>query len=287
MKKLVLVSSGAMLLMVGTAVAADLPLLPPPPPPFWTGPFLGASLGFGFGSSGNQVSGKDLNCVGAFCPIVESEQQVTFEPGSQSNGTSVAGGAQLGYNFQFDPHFVLGNVVDFTVLNNSGNSTFTTSPVFLPPPNQQWSESATLADSFKNDWLVTARLKAGPTFDNLWIYGTGGLAIGDLKSSSSSVTTWNNPNQVPQSQVAASGHGSTSGIALGYVVGAGAEYKLTPNWSVFGEYLYYSLSDSYTVVVATNPNCCGGGTQSSTFGVRARVDGNLVKLGLNYAFWVY
>ena len=42
-----------------------------------------------------------------------SREQHFFAPGSKSNGASFAGGAQLGYNLQFDPSFVMGGVVDF------------------------------------------------------------------------------------------------------------------------------------------------------------------------------
>jgi outer membrane immunogenic protein len=284
MKKLVL--SSVMLLTVGSALAADLsmppPYYPPPPPPLWTGPFLGASIGFGFGSSGNEVSGKDLNpdCTNAgVCPSAAA----TNVPGSQPSGLSFAGGAQLGYNFQFNPGFVGGGGVDFTALDRSGGTTITRA---FPTGLAAYSQTATFTDSFKHDWLATARLKFGPTInDYLWIYGTGGVALGGLQSNSSSVTTWTYPNGSPY--VAASGQGSSAGPALGYAVGAGAEFKVTPNLSIFGEYLYYSLSESYTVVVASNPNCCAGVGGTQSYGVKAKVDGNLVKLGLNYAFWTY
>jgi outer membrane immunogenic protein len=293
MKKLVLLS--AMLLTMGTAFAADLPSrMPPPayvppPPPLWTGPFLGASLGVGFGNSGNSVSGnKDLFCAGGvlYCNTPLSEQNF-FAPGDKSDGASFAGGAQFGYNLQFDPSFVVGGVVDFLALNRSGGTTYTSSGV---PVGPNTTETRTYDDSFNHDWLATVRLRIGPTFDNLWIYGTGGLALGDLRSRSSSATIWTNPNATPPSQVQDLGYGSTSGTALGYAVGAGAEYKITPNWSIFAEYLYYNLSKSYTVAVGPAGTCttlCSGNLGTNSYGVKTKVDGNLVKVGLNYGFWTY
>lgn len=286
MKKLVLFSVA--FFAVGPAFATDLinPVPPPTfPPPLWTGPFLGGSLGFGFGQAGNDVSSKDLFCAGdvIFCSTPLSEQNFLV-PGGTSNSTSFAGGGQLGYDFQLDPNLVVGGVIDVTALDRSAGRTFRTSPL---PVGTNVTESRTYTDSFAHDWLATARLRVGPTFDNLWLYGTGGLALGELESTSSSVTTWNDPYWTPPGpEVAASGRGSSSGAALGYAVGAGAEYRFTPDWSVFAEYLYYSLRRSYTVVVTPN-SALTGITNPASYSVKAEVDGNLVKLGVNYAFSTY
>jgi outer membrane immunogenic protein len=287
MQRLIL-SGAALLFTVGATIAADLEMpvykAPPIVPlPSWTGPFVGATIGAGFGGGPtNDVSGKNLFCAGGvvFCSSPISQQNFSASGGNSGSNTSFAGGVQLGYNYQFNPSFVVGGVVDFTALNRSGGTTVTTPPMSL---GANVTETRSYTDSVTNDWLMTVRLKAGPTFDNFWIYGTGGLAIGDLKSSSSSVTTWNAPYYTPPTQIAASGSGSSSGVAYGYVVGGGAEYRFAPNWSVFAEYLYYSLSDSYTVTVTPN-TALTGITGSSSYGVNTKINGNLVKVGLNYAF---
>jgi outer membrane immunogenic protein len=240
-KKLIL--SAAVFLTAGSALATDLPFrkAPPPPPPLWTGLFLGPSIGVGFGNNtDNNVSGKDLFCAGGvvFCTTPLSEQYFIAPSGSSGSKTWFGGGGQIGYNYQLKPNFVLGGVADIMVFDRSGDSTFTTPPLSLGGGT---TETRSYSDSTKNNWLATFRLRAGPTFDNLWIYGTGGLALADLKASSSSVTTWTNAGYVPTTQTAASGSGSTSGVALGYVIGAGGEYRLTPDWSIFAEYLYYKF----------------------------------------------
>ena len=247
----------------------------------WTGPFLGPAIGVGFGNAGNSVSGKDLFCTSSFCPTPFIAQDFIV-PGATSNGASIGGGAQVGYNWQFNEHFVFGGVADIMAFDRSGSATRTKS--FGPISNI--TETDTHTDSFRHDWLATIRLRVGPAFDNLWIYGTGGLALGDLKSSSSSVVTWSDPF-LPPPQVVASGYGSTSGVALGYAVGAGAEYKFARNWSIFAEYLYYSLRQTYTVTVTGNSSCsqlCPGAIVPASYNVEAKVNGSLVKLGLNYTF---
>ena len=139
-----MISSGAALLLtVGSALAADLPVpvKAPPiivPPPLWTGLFLGASIGAGFGggNSGNDVSGKDLFCVGVLQWLIwlirlSTSTRILAPSSSSDNNTSFAGGGQLGYNYQISPNFVVGGVADFTWLDRSSDTTFTTSPVTI------------------------------------------------------------------------------------------------------------------------------------------------------------
>jgi len=283
MKKIIL-AGAAVILTAGSALAADLPVKaapPPPPAPLWGGPFLGVGIGFVTGNTSNDVSGKDLFCAGgsAVCNTSTSQQYFFAPTTSANNKGSLAGGLQFGYNYEIDPRFVVGGVLDFTVFDRSSDTSFTSPPV---PVGTNTTETRTYSDSIKNDWLVTLRLRGGPTIDRLWIYATGGLALVDLRSSSSSVTTWTNPF-LPPPQIAASGSGSTSGVTLGYVVGAGAEYKISPDWSIFGEYLYYSASRSYSVVVSPN-TALTGITGTASYDVNAKVSGSLVKVGLNYAF---
>jgi outer membrane immunogenic protein len=281
MNRLIL-SGLALLFTASSALAADLAIRkappPAPPPPLWTGPFIGAAIGADFGNLSDDVSGKTLYCGGISCGSATSEQYFFAPTNSSDDKTSFTGGVQIGYNYQFDSRFVLGGVVDIMALDRSASTSFTTPPI---PIGGGSTETRSYSDSIKNNWLATVRLRAGPTFDNLWIYGTGGLALAQLKSNSSTVTTWYIPGWDPQ--IAASGSGSTSGVRAGYVVGGGAEYKLSPNWSIFGEYLYYDVRQSYTVTVIPNTELTGI-TGTASYGVNAKANGSLVKLGVNYTF---
>ena len=185
MKRLML-SGVALLLTVGSTLAADLAVKappPPPPPPLWTGPFVGAAIGVGFGNLSNEVSGKDLFCGGMNCSTSSSQQNFFSPTTSSDNGASFAGGGQLGYNYQFNPSFVLGGVADITVWDRSADTTYTTPAISICPsisPLCGSTETRTFSDSIRSSWLATFRLRGGPTFDKLWIYGTGGLALADL-----------------------------------------------------------------------------------------------------------
>lgn len=75
------------------------------------------------------------------------------------------------------------------------------------------------------DWVATARVRAGflPN-DKLLLYGTGGVALAGAQSAFF-FTAIDSPR-------------------VGYVVGAGAEYRVNANWSVKGEFLHHNFGDA-------------------------------------------
>jgi len=102
---------------------------------------------------------------------------------------------------------------------------------------------------FSNPWFGTVRGRAGVAVGNVLIFGTAGLAYGELTAD----TTGN-----------LSEHHTT----FGWVAGGGAEVGITPHWSAKAEWLYLDLSDhSFSVTGANN-------------GLSA----NLLRFGVNYHF---
>lgn len=86
--------------------------------------------------------------------------------------------------------------------------------------------------TFKQKWVGSGRGRAGYAFDSFLAYGTVGLAVASNELSDRS--------------------GKSEKNAVGYVVGAGAETKLTERISLRGEVLRYSLgSGTYNTPVAT------------------------------------
>ncbi|MDX8442795.1 outer membrane protein [Mesorhizobium australafricanum] len=118
------------------------------------------------------------------------------------------------------------------------------------------------AYTYDVDWVATARLRAGYTAtDHLLVYATGGVAAGHFQA-----TSYDRPFFAPV--------GSTSkfsGVKVGGVIGAGAEYALAPNWSLKGEYLHYAFDK-----IEPGP----GGTAGASF--RPSLD--TVKFGVAYRF---
>ncbi|HEX4408658.1 MAG TPA: outer membrane protein [Xanthobacteraceae bacterium] len=154
-----------------------------------------------------------------------------YEWGDVSNNptrpSGVAGGIEGGFNWQHG-NFVYGAEADFNL--SSADDTFA-----------PWQ--------FSNPWFATVRGRAGVAIGNVLLYGTAGLAFGELTADTA-------------------GNLSEHHTGMGWVAGAGAEVGLTPHWSAKAEWLYLDFSDhNFTVTGADN-------------GLAA----NLVRLGVNYRF---
>lgn len=154
-----------------------------------------------------------------------------YEWGSVSNNpthpSGAAGGIEAGFNWQHG-NFVYGAEADF---NLSGAD-----DTFAP-----WQ--------FSNPWFGTVRGRAGVVINNVLIFGTVGLAYGELTADTS-------------------GNLSESHTSYGWVAGGGAEIGLTPQWSAKAEWLYLDFAHRGYTVTGTNNGLAA----------------NLLRLGVNYHF---
>jgi outer membrane immunogenic protein len=153
-----------------------------------------------------------------------------YEWGSVTNDNTnprgIAGGGQVGYNWQYN-QFVFGGEAD---LQGSGAD-----DTFAPY-------------KFSNPWFGTLRGRAGFAMNNILVYGTLGLAMGDLKAE-------------------VFGLDETKTLT-GWTGGLGMEVGFTPNWSAKVEYLYMDLGDrAYSLTGVDN------GYQAS-----------VLRFGINYHF---
>lgn len=140
--------------------------------------------------------------------------------------SGVSGGIQGGYNWQSGP-FVFGVEGDIQITGADDT--------FAP-----WK--------FSNPWFGTVRGRAGYAFNNIYLYGTGGLAFGELRAETFGL--------------------SETHTNAGWTVGAGAEFGLVQNWTAKIEYLYVDLSNSNFSIT--------GASNGYRFGV--------VRAGVNYHF---
>ena len=199
-----LASALASTALVSAAHAADLPYRQPytvnqPLNAYsWAGPYLGANLGYAWGSVDNAPNKPD----------------------------GVFGGVQGGYNWQNGP-LVFG--LEGDIQASAADDTFA-------------------AWKFSNPWFGTVRGRVGYAFNNVLIYGTGGLAFGEL-----SLDTFGR---------------SESHTNAGWTLGAGAEFGIYQNWTAKVEYLYVDLASSNFSI--------SGAPNSYHFG--------LVRAGVNYHF---
>jgi outer membrane immunogenic protein len=217
-----LLTTAALIALSGSAFAADmgLPMKAPVPAPIpytgWQGWYIGGAIG-----------AARLNTTAATTATFSDGDTFSGPPcgddgvnaqGCSTGTTGFTAGVQVGYDWQ-SRYFVYGVVADWTWTNLKHSM------------SRQDGGSSHQFFQAKVDWLATFRGRMGLAVDDTLVYVTGGLALAELKSS---VTT----------QTADSGatfNNSLSKVQAGWVAGVGAEHKLTQNWSVFGEFLYYDL----------------------------------------------
>jgi opacity protein-like surface antigen len=228
----------------------------------WRGTYVGGNAGYGWGrwSSADPLAGD---------PSVKGW----------------VGGLQAGHNWQFD-RWVLGLEGDIQATGgrSSGGSTIvgpTTTPVNLGPSNSgvvsTFQETETFANSSTSSWFSTLRGRAGIAAADAWLfYATGGLAVGEVRSSGStgaSITVTRTVGQAAPTSTTATAQTfqSTDAIKVGWTIGAGIEHAIAPHWTVRTEYLFVDLGTTTLV---------GGAGRLSDFGVTKHI----ARMGINYKF---
>jgi outer membrane immunogenic protein len=293
MKKLLL-TSVALGLLAAPAMAADMAPAPvvykaPTPVPIvygWTGWYVGANVGGAWTNDPTTVGTSNVGfcpapaCTAALGTALISAQEANGSLGG--NKTGVIGGGQFGYNWQFAPTWVAGFETDFQGI--SGSSSFNGGGSTIGLPGFPGSSVTTngLAVTKETDWMGTVRGRLGYLFTpSLLVYGTGGLAYGDTKSSTSVSQTLNGFVGIAPNYGSAA---SVSGTHAGWTAGGGIEWMIFPRWSVKAEYLHYdlgSVTSNGTLApvntVAPFGNYFVNNVQSTT-----RIDGDIVRAGVNY-----
>jgi outer membrane immunogenic protein len=282
-KKLVTVAAAiATFGFVNAANAADMPIKAPPmvaaaPVYNWTGFYIGANAGDGWGNGGIDNTATSTFCrPGANCPAA-GNAVVAAVPGHFAPGPKGGiGGGQIGYNSQTGA-FVWGVETDFQGANiNSTSSAANTAPVVGFFPGRQ---VVTGTGSQKLDWFGTLRGRMGwVPANSLLLYVTGGLAYGHVQTDLSfSVSN-------PVGGGVGSTTASDSTTRAGWTVGGGLEWMFAPHWSVKGEYLYYDLG--HVTLNSTLNEFIAGPTLTTTTGISSEVhyNGSIARAGVNYKF---
>ena len=271
MKRIVLLTVAAAMGIAfsQSAFAADLGLRPAYAPPAfvaptWTGFYAGFNTGWGWSNTNN----NDL----VFSPTVPAGGLGIFAPfviGSGSN--NVAGpvfGGQLGYNYQAG-NWVFGveGDVDGANIRNSDNSAV----VAVSVPGIGLFGSGFL--TVKQEWLASVRGRLGYTWGPGMIYVTGGGALTGVQATGGATLISGETATL-----------SNSTTLSGWVVGAGYEYMIAPNWAVRGEYLYYGFSGNNT----TTPTLTFPIAGVTVAGNTGKLNTSVVRLGVDYKFdWLH
>jgi outer membrane immunogenic protein len=254
----------------------------------WTGCYIGANGGW-VGSRNTYdlaPSGSYLTPPGGAAPpnaagtgdFPASIAALSHSYTSRDSGGLV--GAQIGCNYQVG-QFVFGGEADWqwTSLSDSISAAYA---AFANPGNPAFTNAAH-TETISNDlrWFGTLRARGGIAFDRLFLYATGGLAVANIQSSTNVTfgTVALNPVYNGATHI-----GSSTWTRAGWVIGAGAEYAFTSNWSFKAEYLYMNFgTHNYLspLVAATAPAVVGPGYSWSTT-VTEHI--HVARVGINYKF---
>lgn len=265
------------------ASAADLPVKAPAAPIAvpnnWSGFYVGAHIGGGWGNRDVNFSPIDPLITSFFALQDGAPAPISFRT------SGVIGGLQLGYNWQFNRNWLAGLETDFSWSGMDGSGS--NSHIVNGGPGGLIPFTQTVSESIK--WFGTVRARLGylPT-DNLLAYVTGGFAYGRVEHTGTYTDTGNSYGIANGtfSFLCTSGvacfAGSSSKVATGWTVGGGVEYAIWQHWTLKAEYLYVSLEGKS--ITETALAFTPGETPSSFTAHFNRTNFNVARVGVNYRF---
>ncbi len=269
--------------LASAAYAADLPsrkvapVMAPAPVFTWTGFTVGVNAGIGWNAGGGQNGAQTFLGIGSNgAPLgVGVPGPTAAWTNGMSSPIGVLGGLTLGYNLQVSPMVVAGVETDIQLASVRGaGAAATVVPVGV---NGIIAHNGAIGVSQKTDWFGTLRARIGvtPFLPSLLVYATGGLAYGNVKTNFLMSDTF---------AIAVLGNAlSGNATKLGWTAGAGAEWAITQNWSLKGEWLYVDLGR--TALAGVNGEFVG----PAPFPLYAtnqsyKHNFHVVRAGLNYRF---
>ena len=258
--------------LVGTpALAADMPLkAPPAPAPInWNGFYVGGNLGAAISHASGTSDFLDPTANPLF-------DRPTNPHDNSFSDTGFIGGVQLGYNWQVSPRWVAGLEGDWDFTNTSYG--------FCRQTSRNGSCDTVALDGTETinsntQWLATLRARLGVTFGNFLLYGTGGAALGSVKTDVTlACATGCGSSFLPQVVNQTSSQTDTK---FGWVAGLGAEMAIDNHWSAKVEWLHIDLGkvDSSLTV---NGNNGAPSTETAVWSRNERYD--VIRVGFNYRF---
>jgi outer membrane immunogenic protein len=226
----------------GCARAADLAY---PPPGLvsleavsWSGCYVGSHSGLATG----HTTWKDALALGT----------IDATMAGQTANTDMSGaiyGAQGGCDYQINRGWVIGLEGSFAAASLTGTN--------MDQFNSTWTLRA------QNDWIASITGRVGFAVDRALLYWRAGVAWAHSKF------------EIENTAIL---EGTPQTTRVGWIIGSGIEFALTPCWSAFLEADYYSFNGT-TVAFAgdlVNP--------TPSFGVNTTQNVEALKFGVNYRF---
>ena len=255
MRKLLLAAAAAILVSTPT-FAADLapveaePMAPAYLPFTWTGFYVGANVGAGFGDSDRDITYRPE------APPCDTDYYCSGNLGDDDVGLTA--GVQAGFNYQMGM-FVVGVEADINYLNLDSSEETT---ILIDDTD------TIIRTSHEINWFGTLRARLGVTpMDRLLIYATGGLAGADIDDETTA--DFDGGDVIFD--------GSNSDTQWGWTIGGGLEYAITDNWTIKAEYLFVDLDDSDYDATPDDDGL-------DSFHIEGDNQFSVVRLGVNYKF---
>jgi outer membrane immunogenic protein len=233
----------------------------------WSGPYAGLNVGW-TGAHNQALPGAATN--NALTGVSAGAGAVTVPPASfrtsqmDYSSDGVTGGGQVGYNKQYG-HIVVGLEGDMDAVSGRSGQFASYN---LPATALTSANTATIGHFSSADWTSTVRGRVGYATGKLLIYGTGGLAIADVRQQAfygyAPTTTAAVAAANPSASYGPYGnYGSQDRILTGWTVGAGAEWALNRQVSIGAEYRHSDYGDTtYNVSSAA----VGGTSEAARLG---------------------
>ena len=235
----------------GTVSAYDAMAAVPPPIYSWTGFYVGANVGYGFGNDHNQTDISSVAFGGS----------LTSEPGSSITPRGGLGGVQLGYNWQAAPRWIVGFEAD---LQGTAQRDTACGSIACLSDASDSSQNTSVTVQHQLDYFGTLRGRIGFLHNNTLFYGTGGGAFGHVQDSMHFVFGDTQTDRTITKDL------------FGYTVGGGIEAMLGGGWSAKAEYLYLNLGS-----ISNSADVNVGGTTVTAIS-NSTVRDHIVRIGANY-----
>ena len=244
---LTLASAAALILAAAPAIAG---------PTDWTGPYVGANVGGGFGASDMATTaGSGGYFAGSSISSIAANGTANLKP------TGFTGGVGGGANLQTG-NWVVGLEADIDALTlNKSTAATAVYPCCSP-------SAYTITQGAKTSWLFTARPRVGWTTNGVLVYATGGVAVTDFHYTATFADTF-----TPVTE-----NGSKTSTKTGWTLGGGLEAQIDPKWSLKAEYLYADFG-KVNSTAALVPAVSG-----QVMDHNAKLNTSLVRFGLNMRF---
>lgn len=183
----------------------------------WAGVYMGVKAGLVSNNSSLDMSVKSLE-----------DQSTALKDELTGDQSSLMGGGLIGYNIQAS-NLLLGFEADLNYLGYSDTKS----------KLQDYDVYATTRDAtFDASWFGTLRARSGITAAGFLIYGTAGLATGNMQATATIKAI------DPMTGDVAQWKGSTAATSWGWTAGGGIEYGIS-NVSFGLEYLYVDLGSEH------------------------------------------